>query len=448
MEAFFIYLLKVSLATMVFYLAYHFLFRAKKQFVFNRFYLLLVLPVAHIIPLITFTTQADLSLATVYFSEINTLSQSGASILQKTRENEIINWLLVLSIIYITGMAYCQVRFFLSYLQASAIQKASHQDIVDNQTVYLSEKNIRAFTFIDKIIIGKNILNHPSLKMVIDHEKVHLREKHFIDLFTIEFLSVFQWFNPFARILNKAIRLNLEYRADDMVVQQSNRRQYQMALISMVSDRIALPQFTELNSNNLRNRILMMKSSNESKFSKFRKLAVLPVFLILLVGLSEKTPIIKANDGLETNLIASESELVKEAQKSSDTEISTINDLNRFFSKSLTYPKEAKKFGQVGVVTLFFKIDTNGTLTGIYEDQPSRNVYYYPGGSLKDYILKGYKGIVIVGYGSDPLMVNESNHHPRLYEECKRVINDLPILNIEELKGQTIKMEFKFKLKK
>jgi len=216
----------------------------------------------------------------------------------------------------------------------------------------------------------------------------------------------------------------------------------------MVSDRIALPQFTELNSNNLRNRILMMKSSNESKFSKIRKLAVLPVFLILLVGLSEKTPIIKANDGLETNLIASESELVKEAQKSSDTEISTINDLNRFFSKSLTYPKEAKKFGQVGVVTLFFKIDTNGTLTGIYEDQPSRNVYYYPGGSLKDYILKGYKGIVIVGYGSDPLMVNESNHHPRLYEECKRVINDLPILNIEELKGQTIKMEFKFKLKK
>jgi|GEM_PF-1703510 len=434
MEAVFIYLLKVSLATSVFYLTYYFLFKAKKQFVFNRFYLLLVLPVAHIIPLITFPTKADLSLATVYFSEINTLSQSGASTLQKTSENEIINWLLVLSIIYITGMVYCLARFFLSYLQASAIQKASHQYIVDNQTVYLSEKNIRAFTFIDKIIIGKNILNHPSLKMVIDHEKVHLREKHFIDLFTIEFLSVFQWFNPFARILNKAIRLNLEYRADDMVVQHSNRRQYQMALISMVSDRIALPQFTELNSNNLRNRILMMKSPNESKFSKIRKLAVLPVFLILLAGLSEKTTALKTGNVPEMNLNIAESKLPKVQEKSTDTEITSIEELNKFISKSIKYPKEARKFGQFGMVSLFVKVNTNGKVTGVYKDQPEGRVFFY-----KDILL-------IIGYGNHPGQI--SDNHPSLYAECERVIEDFPILNIEEFKGRSLKMEFEFKLKK
>lgn len=434
MEAVFIYLLKVSLATSVFYLTYYFLFKAKKQFVFNRFYLLLVLPVAHIIPLITFPTKADLSLATVYFSEINTLSQSGASTLQKTSENEIINWLSVLFIIYITGMIFCLARFFLSYLQASAIQKASHQYIVDNQTVYLSEKNIRAFTFIDKIIIGKNILNHPSLKMVIDHEKVHLREKHFIDLFTIEFLSVFQWFNPFARILNKAIRLNLEYRADDMVVQHSNRRQYQMALISMVSDRIALPQFTELNSNNLRNRILMMKSPNESKFSKIRKLAVLPVFLILLAGLSEKTTALKTGNVPEMNLNIAESKLPKVQEKSTDTEITSIEELNKFISKSIKYPKEARKFGQFGMVSLFVKVNTNGKVTGVYKDQPEGRVFFY-----KDILL-------IIGYGNHPGQI--SDNHPSLYAECERVIEDFPILNIEEFKGRSLKMEFEFKLKK
>ncbi|EPR70180.1 M56 family metallopeptidase [Cyclobacterium qasimii] len=436
MEAFFLYLLKVSLATAIFYLTYHFLFRVKKQFVFNRYYLLLILPVAHIIPLISFPTAADLSLATVYFNEINPLPIGEPSFTPNNNGNATFNWLSVLSIIYVSGMVFFLIRFIISYIQASAIQKVSQQDIIDNQTVYLSERNIRAFTFIDKIIIGRNILDHPSLKMVIDHEKVHLKEKHFIDLFTIEFLSSFQWFNPFAIVLNKAIRLNLEYRADDMVVQHSNMRQYQMALISMVSDRIAFPQFTELNSNNLQNRIMMMKSQNESKFSRIRKLAVLPIFLILLAGLSEKTPTIKASDGIEPNI------------KASDTAISSISDLNRYFSKSLMYPQEARKSGQVGLVTLFFKIDNNGKLTGVYETQPSRKVYYYPEGSLKYNPFNGYTEIVIVGYESDPLKINESKYHSSLFEECKRVINDLPTLNIGELKGRTVKIKFKFKIVK
>ena len=46
-----------------------------------------------------------------------------------------------------------------------------------------------------------------------------------------------------------------------------------------------------------------------------------------------------------------------------------------------------------------------------------------------------------------PIQINESNQHPRLYEECKRVIKDLPIINIEELKGKTVEIEFQFKLK-
>ena len=89
-------------------------------------------------------------------------------------------------------------------------------------------------------------------------------------------------------------------------------------------------------------------------------------------------------------------------------------------------------------------------MTGVYKAQPSGEVYYYPNGSLKRDPFK-YKDIVIVGFVSNPLekpiLINESNQHPRLYEECKRVIKDLPILNIEELKGKTVEIEFRFKLK-
>jgi beta-lactamase regulating signal transducer with metallopeptidase domain len=443
MEAIFLYLLKVSFATVVFYLTYHFLFKAKKQFVFNRFYLLLILPVAHLIPLINFPVEADLSLVTVYFNKINPLPTITSREAEKNSGSiGFLHWTSVLTIIYFTGIIFGLIRFIISYYQAYIIQCKALKDVIGNQTVYLSEKNIRAFTFINKIIIGKSILNHPGLATVINHEKVHLRERHFIDLLIIEFLSIFQWFNPFTKVLNKAIRINLEYRADDVVVKKSNMKQYQMALLSLASHRIPLPQFTELNSNNLKNRIRMMQSSNDPKFSTIRKMAVLPVFLLLLTGLSEKTPVIKAGEVLKTNLKAPATGLSEISKKSPDTEINSIDELNRFFSKSLKYPAEARKFGQVGVVTLFFSIDAKGTLTGVYEEQPSRGVFYYPEGSIKT-----YSGIVVVGYGSDPIIINESKHHPRLYAECKRVIKDLPTINIEKLKGQTVKMEFTFKLK-
>lgn len=448
MEALFVYLSKVSISTVVLYLFYHLMLRRNKQFVFNRIFLLLILPLAHIIPWIQIPVREELSAATVHISGINSISSNSSEIIQQTSPSETINWIFLLALIYSIGIIICLTRFVLSYYQAFKLCKTAEKQEVEGQTVYLSEKNIRAFTFIDKIIIGRNILRNPDIKMVIDHEKVHLKEKHFIDLFMIELLSAFQWFNPATHILNKAIRLNLEYQVDAKVVQKSNMKQYQMALISMVSGRMVLPQFTELNSNNLKNRILMMKSPNNSKFSSIRKLAIFPILLLLLASLSEKTPAFKAAAGYENTLMASENALIKE--KSSNNEIATIDDLTRYFSRSLKYPKEARKFGQVGSVTLYFKINNNGKMTGVYETQPSGEVYYYPDGSLKRDPFK-YKDIVVVGYGNNPLtnpiLINESNHHSRLYEECKRVINDLPKLNIEELIGKTVEIEFQFKLK-
>ncbi|WP_339924307.1 M56 family metallopeptidase [uncultured Cyclobacterium sp.] len=448
MEAIFLYLLKASLISLVLYLSYHFILRGHKQFVFNRIFLLLVLPVAHIIPLIQIPIREDLSRALVYVNETTPITPEADIAIQATNNPETMNWLTILGTLYIIGIVFCLLRFALSYLQAYKIYKTARKNMVGNQTVYLSPENIRAFTFINKIIIGSNIIHHPDLEMVVDHEKVHLNEKHFIDLFLIEFLSAFQWFNPVVYVLNRAIRLNLEYRVDDMVTQNSNMRRYQMALVSMVSDRIALPQFTELNSNNLKNRILMMKSTSNSKFTRIRKLAILPIFLILLACLSEKTTAFRESDGNENTLMASET--AKAKNNPSNNEISTIDDLSRYFSKSLRYPEEARKFGQVGSVILYFNVDNKGKLTGFYEEQPSGEVYYYPDGSLKGDPFKS-SDIVIVGYESNPsaipILINKSNQHSKLYEECKRVINALPIVNIDKLKGKTVKIAFEFKLK-
>jgi len=56
MDSYLFYIGKAALAAGAFYLAYLALFQNRKQFVFNRIYLLVSLALSFIIPLITFIT--------------------------------------------------------------------------------------------------------------------------------------------------------------------------------------------------------------------------------------------------------------------------------------------------------------------------------------------------------------------------------------------------------
>ena len=121
MEAIFLYLLKASLISLVLYLSYHFILRGHKQFVFNRIFLLLVLPVAHIIPLIQIPIREDLSKALVYVNETTPIFPEADTAIQATNNPETMNWLAILGTLYIIGIVFCLLRFALSYLQAYKI---------------------------------------------------------------------------------------------------------------------------------------------------------------------------------------------------------------------------------------------------------------------------------------------------------------------------------------
>ena len=58
---------------------------------------------------------------------------------------------------------------------------------------------------------------------IIEHEKVHIRQNHTLDILIAELVLIFQWFNPFAWIYRREIENNLEFLTDDQLMQQKNR---------------------------------------------------------------------------------------------------------------------------------------------------------------------------------------------------------------------------------
>jgi hypothetical protein len=337
-------------------------------------------------------------------------------------------------IIYMAGVVFFLAKLINSGMTAARIIANSNIEQIKGLNVNVTEDNIRAFTYMSKIIIGRNILNHPSLLMILFHESVHSKEKHFYDIFLAELLFGLQWFNPFAWFYRDAIRNNLEYRADDVVIRDSDASEYQLAMLSLVQSRIKPSMFTEFNSSNLKKRIIMMKSENKKRFSGIARFAVLPILALLILSLSAKeTIIIHDNTMVEHNEKQMYLKQLVADEEISEVKLKSMIGLRRHIAAHIKYPKEAADAGQTGVCEYFVTISADGMVENVTENQ------------IGNHFIE-IDEIVIVASGENSQEISESSSHESLVSEGRRIVNSLPKLEIPEWYGKTIKMKFKFEL--
>ncbi len=433
MESIWYYLLKVSIAIVVFYATYYFLFRKSKQFVFNRIYLAGSFIAAFIIPLITFPTGSQLTNATVYFSENLESSLLAIETNEAAREGNY-GFVEILAFFYLFGLVFCLARLIYGYVVAARIKNKCTETFLVGMHVWVAEENDLAFTFLDKIIIGKNLVNHPALEMVLNHEVVHCREQHFYDIFIAELLSILQWFNPFARFHAQAIRNNLEFQADDRVIKDWDKQEYQITMLSMALNSINSPLFTAINSSNLKKRIVMMNSKNKNQFAGLARLAIIPVFTLLLVSLSGKTTVLQNDNHLDLEQLTQETSGLR--VNLSDP-INSREGINKHFQKNLKYPSEARLAGLIGTARLYARVNPDGSIHEVLDVKPDEE-------------FVEFDEVVIIGYSqenAENIKKTKSYRHENLLKEGKRVIESLPKLEIPELQGKLIQFNFKFDLR-
>src|SRR5690554_8047829 len=78
--------------------------------------------------------------------------------------------------------------------------------------------------------------------MILDHENVHLNQKHTLDLIFIELVAAVFWFNPLIKMLQKDINTNLEFIVDEEMIQKHERTLYQKSLLYVQNPQV--PAFT------------------------------------------------------------------------------------------------------------------------------------------------------------------------------------------------------------
>lgn len=194
--------------------------------------------------------------------------------------------------VFIAGILVLAARMAIQYLSLKRIQ--SKAKLVSNGDgdirLYHLDESIAPFSFNNNIYCNSNMYSQQELEEVIRHELVHVQQKHTIDVLLAEALCILNWYNPFAWMIKHAMKENLEFIADDNVLQHGiNRQQYQYLLLKVTGN---LPQVSfanNLNFSSLKKRIAMMNSSKTSKLHLFKFMFIVPLACVLLVSFRQGT---------------------------------------------------------------------------------------------------------------------------------------------------------------
>ncbi len=284
------YILKLSLALTVVYLFYQLVLRRLTFYNWNRWYLLAYTILAFLIPFINITPVLERN----EWSGIRIINWVPAIIentsLQNTNERTglpLSAWNIMM-ILFISGTLFLLARLIIQFISFNQMKKKAKPFSENGLTIYQVNENIIPFSFGNSIFINPQLHNEEELREIIRHEFIHVKQKHSIDIIWGELLCLINWYNPFAWLLKRSIRQNLEFIADNKVVQNGiDKKEYQYLLLKVIgSSQYSIA--TQFNFSSLKKRIAMMNKTKSAKRQLLRLLFLLPATAILLLAFRNK----------------------------------------------------------------------------------------------------------------------------------------------------------------
>jgi len=266
---------------------YHLFLRKVKLFRSNRIYLLGSLLASLVIPLLdlqfSFSPEV-ISQPTVDALTFDTFIPEDFSFTALPDKHFAI--VHVFEMIYVAGLLFMLIRLSTYiYKIGNLIRKHQINKIGTLHFVLLDNKvmpfSFFHFIFIEKLKIGETT----SENLIIEHEKVHIRELHSLDLILAELVSALLWFNPFTFFYRKSIKENHEYIADSEVIRSGiHPVDYLTTLAKEVFRNHFIGLTSNFNYSITKKRLLMITKINTSKKAGLRFLLILPLLAIMLLA--------------------------------------------------------------------------------------------------------------------------------------------------------------------
>jgi uncharacterized protein YnzC (UPF0291/DUF896 family) len=119
---------------------------------------------------------------------------------------------------------------------------------------------------------------------ILLHEKMHIEQRHSIDLIFFEIIRIPFWFNPLVYMFQNRLILLQEFTADAGAAAQSGKRAYYEELLAHVFNTESVSFInTFFNHSLIKKRILMLQKSKSRKIFQLKYLVLVPVIAVMLM---------------------------------------------------------------------------------------------------------------------------------------------------------------------
>ncbi|HEY6977740.1 MAG TPA: M56 family metallopeptidase [Chitinophagaceae bacterium] len=291
------YIIKISLSLGVVWLFYFLLLKPLTYYICNRFFLVTSSILVFFIPLLSldFFVAPQKINASAVINSIPSINVHEAGKIFSLEDSSG-NMAYVLLALLVSGVIIRSMHFFIQFRSFKKIRsKALLIEETEGIKLYHLNTDIIPFSFNNSIYINKLHHTADDLAEIIRHESVHVRQKHTIDVLIAEFICIINWYNPFAWLIKHAIKQNLEFLADDILIQNgTDKKRYQYLLLKVMGHS-PLTISNSLNFSSLKNRIFMMNKTKSSKRHLLKFLFVLPVIVLMMLAFRSNDSVANGN---------------------------------------------------------------------------------------------------------------------------------------------------------
>jgi TonB family protein len=262
-------------------------------------------------------------------------------------------------------------------------------------------------------------------------------------------ICIIFWFNPATWLLKREIRQNLEFLADNKVIESgfdSKTYQYHLLQLSYQTPEIKLAN--KFNVSPLKKRIIMMNQKKSAKASLLKYSLIVPLALALVLSSNAQSVVNKAKKAINSKEVVTEQKTEKTSPKETVETTQKAVEIAKPLPMSLQSTMPANELTDPVLKT---DVKANNEPFMVVEKMPQypggeKALMEYIGGNLKypeDAMKKGEQGRLIIRFVVNAMGKVEKTEvlrglSPSMDAEALRVVNAMPEWIPGEQKGQKV----------
>lgn len=373
-------------------------------------------------------------------------------------------WLPSLLDFWFLGIGLSALFFFWKFYKIAKLYFSGTTEYFDGFKLKTLHKTDTVFSFFNTIFLGENIPEE-SKTSIIAHEKIHIQQKHSLDLLFFEMLRIIFWFNPMVFLFQNRMATLHEFIADAKVTAEKDKKQYYQDLLSEVfqTEKISFIN-TFFNQSLIKKRISMLQKSKSKKTAQLKYLLLAPAICGMLIYTAcsndpkaEETQTVQQSDSEVMNkinelaeAIMKKGEMTPEEEKALKLLTTPSQPGDKVYTSVQEYLDDTKDQDEADVP--FAAIEKVPTYPGCSGDNEamkkcmSQNISKFIGANFntnlgKELDLIGIQRIAVqfkIDKTGKIVNVRARAPKPELEAEAIRVVQNLPQMLPGEQKGQKV----------